>query len=198
MSFKAPEPIPVKKVIQTQAPSPIKTKKIIAEIKAEKYIPKQNIKPKLKPEPINKITKKIAPPKKIIPIAAKKEISIENKIIKTTKNKENPLRTAPHISNKKAVEGLTAEIKEASYRRQTPPVYPRRALELGQQGNVILHALIKPDGFPSELKVEDSSGHSLLDKAALAAVRKWEFEPVDNNGTTIASWVRVPIEFVIQ
>lgn len=89
-------------------------------------------------------------------------------------------------------------IHAASYRRQTPPTYPRRAFELGQQGTVILHARVMPDGKPSELKVVESSGHRLLDNSAIAAVRTWEFEPVNVNGRVAMSWVEVPVRFVIR
>lgn len=198
-SFKAAKPEPVKEVIEVQTPAPVKTKKVITKIKAEEIIVKQEIKSKLKAEPIPKKIEQIINPKKAVPLITKKEEIIPNeRVANETKSKKYPLRTAALASNKKAIEGPTAEIKEATYRKQTPPSYPRRALELGQQGNIVLHALIKPDGFPAELKIIDSSGHSLLDKAALAAVRKWEFEPTSKNGVIIASWVRVPIEFVIQ
>jgi protein TonB len=89
-------------------------------------------------------------------------------------------------------------IQEARYRKQTPPIYPRRALELGQQGTVTLHAQVTEDGLPRALKVAASSGHRLLDMAALAAVKAWEFEPTTVNGQTVTRWVRVPVRFVIQ
>jgi periplasmic protein TonB len=89
-------------------------------------------------------------------------------------------------------------IYDARYRQKTPPLYPQRAVELGQQGNVMLHAKIMPSGLPEEIKIVESSGHRLLDKAALAAVRTWVFEPTNINGNAIVSWVRVPVNFVIQ
>ncbi|MEX0583882.1 MAG: energy transducer TonB, partial [Sneathiella sp.] len=84
------------------------------------------------------------------------------------------------------------------YRHQIPPSYPRRALDLGQQGTVTLHAEVLPSGDPRELKIAKSSGHRLLDMAALAAVKKWKFEPTNVNGSAVVSWVRVPVNFVIQ
>lgn len=92
----------------------------------------------------------------------------------------------------------TAVIADARYRRQFPPVYPRRALELGQQGIVTLLAEVLPDGRPRSLKIARSSGHGLLDKAAVVAVKKWEFEPTHINGSAVISWVKVPVQFVIQ
>ncbi|MCG8545181.1 MAG: energy transducer TonB [Alphaproteobacteria bacterium] len=89
-------------------------------------------------------------------------------------------------------------IHEARYRHQTPPAYPPRAVDLGQQGVVTLHARITSDGDPSALKVARSSGHRLLDRAALSAVRKWKFEPTNIDGRPVASWVRVSVNFVIR
>lgn len=92
----------------------------------------------------------------------------------------------------------TTVVHEAQYRHQTAPVYPRRALDLGQQGTVTLHAKVLPSGRPGELKVVHSSGHRLLDMAALSAVKKWKFEPTNINGDAVVSWVRVPVNFIIQ
>ncbi|MFT6557584.1 energy transducer TonB [Sneathiella sp.] len=89
-------------------------------------------------------------------------------------------------------------IGTANYRRKTPLRYPKRALDLGQQGTVKLHVHITPDGTPTELKIARSSGYRLLDKAALAAVQKWEFVPRKQGATTVASWVSVPVDFVIR
>lgn len=89
-------------------------------------------------------------------------------------------------------------IHEADYRKQTPPIYPRRAFELGQEGTVMLHAKVMPTGIPRELKIAESSGYRLLDMAALEAVKQWEFEPTIINGNASPSWVRVPVRFVIQ
>lgn len=101
-------------------------------------------------------------------------------------------RTPDHGSQSATV------VHNANYRRRTPPVYPSRAVELGQQGTVLLHAEILPDGHPRELKVVRSSGHRLLDVAALTAVKGWQFEPTNIDGAPVTSWVRVPVNFVIQ
>lgn len=107
-------------------------------------------------------------------------------------------RLLPALPPPAAEEQLSAQVHEARYRRRSAPVYPSRALELGQQGTVMLHARVARTGLPDEMKVVESSGHRLLDMAALAAVRKWEFEPMSRDGAAIASWVRVPVHFVIQ
>jgi periplasmic protein TonB len=49
--------------------------------------------------------------------------------------------------------------------------YPTSARLNGQEGKVILKAVIRSDGQLSEVSVQKSSGHSILDTAAMEAVR---------------------------
>src|SRR5690606_3410691 len=112
-----------------------------------------------------------------------------------TDPKTNDLKQQDHssfVANSKEGKDNSTVIYEAKYRKQTPPIYPSRAVELGQQGKVILHIKINEKGLTEQFKVAESSGYELLDMAALAAVKKWEFEPTNINGNLIPSWVRVP------
>ena len=79
-----------------------------------------------------------------------------------------------------------------------PPRFPPRALELKQQGTVIVRALVAPDGTSGEIIVWRSSGYALLDAAAVRAVRDWAFEPASVEGRRIAAWVEVPVRFAIR
>ncbi|MCC8998535.1 MAG: energy transducer TonB, partial [Candidatus Contendobacter sp.] len=84
------------------------------------------------------------------------------------------------------------------YRRPpSPPAYPAPAIRLEQQGTVLVQARISTAGDAIEVRVHQSSGHSLLDDAALAAVRRWAFVPATRNGVPIESWVRAPVNFVL-
>ncbi len=203
---------PVVQQIATQQPAQPVTPPVVTTNQARKKIAK----------PVNKPTVKSAPAPVQRTVAEKPEIIEPKPLINeqpaiekaVARNESKPV-TAPvaPAPERQPVEQLTKQtesttddggvdnasvVQEARYRKQVPPVYPRRALELGQQGTVTLHARVKPDGLAQELKVVATSGHSLLDKAALAAVEKWVFEPVVHNGIATTGWVRVPIEFVIQ
>ncbi len=198
----APKPEPIKTMMPPLPPKPvIKEKKIVTKKQAPKKIAKIKPEPKpqktIEPKPVIKKTE-IVKQQITKPIPQKPERDNEIKKPVETKETNYPTRIETVALAPAVGKELSTVVQDAKYRKQTPPRYPRRALELGQQGNVTLHALVKPDGLPSELKIMKSSGHSLLDKAALAAVRKWEFEPTNKNGTAVTSWVRVPIEFVIQ
>jgi protein TonB len=90
-------------------------------------------------------------------------------------------------------------VHEPRYRHPpSPPRFPPRALELHQQGTVVVRALVAPDGSSGEILVWRSSGYALLDAAALRAVRDWAFEPASVGGRRIASWVEVPVRFAIR
>lgn len=50
--------------------------------------------------------------------------------------------------------------------------YPRAAIERGLEGDVIVLLTLAPDGSLADAAVATSSGHALLDAAALAAVQR--------------------------
>lgn len=84
--------------------------------------------------------------------------------------------------------------------RRTPqaPVYPAQAIRLYQQGTTLIRAKISRFGDIRKICIHRSSGIESLDLAAMAAVREWKFVPDRVNGVTIASWVQVPVNFVLK
>lgn len=53
------------------------------------------------------------------------------------------------------------------------PAYPKSARRRHEEGRVLLMAAIDGDGIVSQVKVAQSSGHPILDNAAVTAVRHW-------------------------
>jgi protein TonB len=84
------------------------------------------------------------------------------------------------------------------YRHNPPPKYPNRARRRGLQGIVILEVLVDETGQVEELTVFTSSGHTILDRAARASVKKWLFQPGTRDGHNVKTWVRVPIRFQLN
>jgi protein TonB len=72
-----------------------------------------------------------------------------------------------------------------------PPDYPARARRNGWQGTVLLLVRCGASGEVVAVEVISSSGHPLLDEAALAAVRRWQF----SGG---AGELQVPIAFHLR
>lgn len=79
-----------------------------------------------------------------------------------------------------------------------PPVYPKRAIELNQQGEALVRVRLDPDGTAAEILLWRGSGFSLLDRAALAAVRGWHFHPAMRDGRPVAAWVEIPVRFHLR
>jgi protein TonB len=82
--------------------------------------------------------------------------------------------------------------------RCRPPEYPVAARRLGLQGRVVLRVHVGVDGAALSVEVEESSGHAVLDEAAVAAVRGWTFEPAREGECPVESFVSVPIRFRLR
>jgi protein TonB len=86
-------------------------------------------------------------------------------------------------------------LTDPNYRSRTPPAYPRRAVELGHEGEVIVEATLDEAGVPRSAHVHRSSGFPLLDAAAVEAVQVWRFVPAQHGGRNVPSRVRLPVRF---
>lgn len=83
--------------------------------------------------------------------------------------------------------------------RNPAPSYPPQAVREGLTGVVELEILVGVDGRPQEVKVVRSSGHRLLDQAAVRVVRSsWIFQPALHEGQPVQALGRVPIEFKLN
>ena len=75
------------------------------------------------------------------------------------------------------------------------PHYPTLARRRGIEGTVTLEVRVRADGLPERVAIGRSSGSSLLDAAALEAVRRWRFRPARRAGEPVPGVVTVPITF---
>ena len=76
--------------------------------------------------------------------------------------------------------------------------YPPIALRRGFEGRVVLKVLVSKDGRAIKVTLGKSSGHAILDRAAIKAVRKWVFKPGKLNGVPIDMWVKVPVVYELK
>lgn len=77
------------------------------------------------------------------------------------------------------------------------PRYPWLARIQGWEGTVLLQVGVSAEGQSIFPRVAASSGHWVLDEAALEAVRGWRFIPARRGKERIASQVEVPITFIL-
>jgi protein TonB len=78
------------------------------------------------------------------------------------------------------------------------PRYPTIARKRGQEGTVWLEIWLNKFGEQTRRIITKSSGVNVLDSAALATVSQWAFMPHRQTNITIASRVKIPIEFVLN
>jgi len=76
------------------------------------------------------------------------------------------------------------------------PIYPPDALTARVQGVVICEAVIGPDGKVADVRILRSI--PLLDRAAIDAVRQWEFTPTLLNGTPVPVIMTMTVNFTLE
>jgi protein TonB len=87
---------------------------------------------------------------------------------------------------------------DAAYLANPAPEYPLLSRRLGEAGRVLLRVFVNAEGDAERVELAQSSGSSRLDHAALAAVRRWRFEPAKEGPSPVACWVQVPIVFDLR
>lgn len=80
--------------------------------------------------------------------------------------------------------------------RDVQPIYPPEALAAKVQGVVVMEVTIDAAGHVRDARV--LRGHAQLDKAALEAVRQWQFEPTLMNGVPVPVIMTVSTNFTID
>jgi len=76
-----------------------------------------------------------------------------------------------------------------------PPRYPKRAVARGWEGLVVIEVQVSATGAVKGARITTSSGHDILDTAALKAVLGWIFEPARRAEVTEAATHVVRIRF---
>ena len=114
-----------------------------------------------------------------------------------------PVETAPPPAATAARREAPAQRRQPAVQRnrdarplQHPaPEYPVAAARAGDEGTVLVRAQIDASGKPGNVELAQRSRSRDLDRAALAAVRQWTFEPAIRDGKAVASTVQVPVDF---
>ncbi len=83
-------------------------------------------------------------------------------------------------------------------RKYVPPKYPRDALLRGLEGTVAVAFTVMPDGEPENVSVVAASPRNTFERAAMNAVRQWQFDPVVVDGEPVPHPMQVEIEFVLN
>lgn len=88
---------------------------------------------------------------------------------------------------------VAGNIQRQKLIHEVPAKYPPEAEEKRVEGVVHLEVIIATDGTIKQLQV--ISGHPLLVRAALEAVRQWRYEPTKLNGAPVEVVTSIAVVF---
>ncbi len=100
----------------------------------------------------------------------------------------------PAVASKPIFVSMGAQ--EAMLVRRVEPVYPTWARQVHVSGTVELRAIIAKDG--SVINLEVISGHPMLVRAAVDAVRQWHYRPTLLNNQPVEVQTFVTVKFVLD
>ena len=148
-------------------------------------------------EALKKRAKKIVIKEADIPTGERRGPDLPQKIAPVNLSKVLPPFHAIQENGRKT-EKIVIVPAMPRYMSNPPPEYPAIARGRGYEGRVLLSATISIEGNVAGLKVKESSGHPVLDRAAMKAVKAWEFEPARRMGSPVPMSVDVPVRFVLK
>ncbi len=85
-----------------------------------------------------------------------------------------------------------------NYSSNPLPEYPLLARQKRWEGVVWLLVDVSKEGLVEDLRIEQSCGHGILDRAASHTVRRWQFTPARQAGQPASSQVRIPVRFQLE
>lgn len=163
-------------------------------------IVKPAVKPKVQPRKVA-----VIPPKPVIATSSTAAEATITKLLETppapatTVAAANPAPAATASPNSSADDApVTLPHLNADYLNNPAPDYPPASRELGEQGRVLLRAMINIDGTVAQVVLRKSSGFDRLDQAALDTVKNWRFVPAQRGVQKVSAWVVVPVAFSLE
>jgi len=209
---RSKEEVPLKIVekkeaeIRSESPATIHEERKIAQVeKVEVILPKKE------QEPVS--TSPVQSEVKIVSIGEPKSSPSNNEKIEMGSKKEekvvlaslgNPIpQISPSEKSRVAMKGPSLSDSEIvfaqpRYSENPKPLYPQEARKKGYEGEVLLRVEVLSNGRVREIEVRRSSGHEVLDRSAIAAVKQWRFVPAKKGETPIPVWVNIPITFQLR
>ena len=104
--------------------------------------------------------------------------------------------TTVQDATKRATEIVPAGNLELA--RYVPPTFPVSARERGMSGWVDVQFVVKPDGLVSDVIIMGAEPVGLFEQAAVDAVKKWRYKPVERDGHAVDQRARLRMKFALD
>lgn len=157
------------------------------------------VKPLKKNKPVeNKITppraqQPVLPPPQKMPIVSEPEILPEAPPSSPEQEQASQPEPGKDIAYVDAINEATP-----LYKVNPPPRYPVSAIKRGYSGEVLLRVWVDINGQATDVRIFNSSGYPILDRAAQNAVKHWAFQPGRKGEKKLGMWVNVPVVFRLE
>jgi protein TonB len=86
---------------------------------------------------------------------------------------------------------FAAEVPASFDAKNCKAEYPKASLMNEEEGNVQVAFLVSADGSVVDSKIEKTSGHKNLDKAAVKGLSACKFKPGTKDGAPAQTWAKV-------
>lgn len=185
----APKPPEVAPVEEPPPPPPPKPQ----------VIPRQMETPPPPPAPVRVEEKPPAPePPQPVITAAPSAPAVQAQTYTVPPQPESPPAPPPAPAAQPAPPAAPRMVNHIEYIRSPAPAYPMMSRRLGEQGKVMIKALVDASGHAVDAVVHQSSGKPRLDDAAKKAVMDALFKPYREDGRAEAVYVVVPVIFKLE
>ena len=99
-------------------------------------------------------------------------------------------------NTKRATEIVNAgNLQLAKY---VPPIFPISARERGSSGWVDIQFMVRADGLVSDVIITGAEPVGLFEQAAVDAVKKWRYKPVERDGHAVDQRARLRMKFALD
>jgi periplasmic protein TonB len=204
IAARSADPAPA--ILKKRAPAAARPEPVPAPLVKAVYAPIPRSKPVLFPPPVTKEPVTATP--SAAPTAGKNRADTKKSALKhqTLPPDAPPFipSAIPGSPDKGSTDGTKDGIITSSLVPPKPvahgggnplPPYPRAARRRGLEGKLMLRVTVNALGRPDVVKVLESSGHALLDDAAIRAVARWQFQPGRRGTAPVRASIDLPVVF---
>ncbi|MFV2068812.1 MAG: energy transducer TonB [Pirellulales bacterium] len=124
-------------------------------------------------------------------LSPSRERTLRDKLVPHRDLEHQPAVSQPHRVG-------TEDRTSADLAGNRPPPYPAAAYRARIEGSLLLRLTISAAGEVKRVELVRSSGHSILDVAAVRAIRTWHASPARAGGRAVSSVELLPVRFRLR
>lgn len=114
-----------------------------------------------------------------------------------SENPRPPLKPSSEMENSSKIERVGDQVTRPEILFQPRPIYPKEARKAGEEGKVVVEAVIDQEGCVTHVNPLKGLPHGLTESAE-NAVRQWVFKPATLSGVPVKVYYVLTVNFEVQ